>query len=254
MRLEERRLLKFALVGGGVIALIPVLYLTFLMSWGASLTPRPTPSSTTAPPLLSHALWARAGGGRATELRGVNPVNLAGLMVCSHLAGGSDDAQSLDAGSLAECAKWQPALQGMEYLAALHGEDHQIRRASFRGGASSMATMLRLSYSWTRDDFLNTLAARADFGYGWKGVDAAAHGFFGRRAVDLTLAQAAFLASRVGDIRTDPWCEPEAATAMRNRVLDRMRDNGAISQAEAQAASVAALSLTSPPEGRPACM
>jgi hypothetical protein len=253
VRLEEKRLLKLALGGGGVIALIPVLYLTFLLVWGSSLTPRPTPSITTAPPLFSHALWARAGGGRATELRAVNPVNVAGLIVCSNLNGGSDDAQSLDAESLAECAKWLPALQGLEYLSSLHVEDHQIKRASFRGGASSMATMLRLTYSWTREEFLNTLAAQADFGHGWKGLEAAAGGFFGRSAIDLTLAQSAFLASRVGDTRTDPWCEPAAATAMRNRVLDRMRINGAIPESDFQEASTASLELAPPPEGRPPC-
>jgi hypothetical protein len=253
VRLEERRLLKFGLVGGGILALIPVLYLTFLLVWGSSLTPRPTPSPTPAPPLISHALWARAGGGRATELRAVNPINVAGLMVCSNLSGGSDDAQSLDAESLAECAKWLPALQGLEYLSSLHSEDHQIKRASFRGGATAMATMLRLTYSWTREEFLNTLAAQADFGYGWKGTPAAARGFFGRSATDLTLAQSAFLASRVGDTRTDPWCEPAAATAMRNRVLDRMRINGAISETDFQVAQAAELGLAPPAEGRPAC-
>jgi transglycosylase-like protein len=253
VRLEERRLLKLALVGGGVIAFIPVLYLTFLLVWGSSLTPRPTPSPTTAPPLVSQALWARAGGGRATELRGVNPINVAGLIVCSNLNGGSDNAQSLDAESLAECAKWLPALHGLEYLSSLHGQDHQIKRASFRGGASSMATMLRLTYSWTREEFLNTLAAQADFGYGWKGIEAASRGFFGRSAIVLTLAQSAFLASRVGDTRTDPWCEPAAATEMRNRVLDRMRINGAVSAADSEAASVAELDLAPPPEGRPPC-
>jgi hypothetical protein len=253
VRLEERRLLKWALAGGGGIALIPVVYLTCLLVWGSSLTPPPTPSRTTAAPLVSDALWARAGGGRATALRAVNPLNLAGLMVCSNLNGGSDDAQSLDAESLAECAKWLPALQGLEYLANLHGQDHQIKRASFRGGASSMATMLRLTYSWTREEFLNTLAAQADFGYGWKGVEAAARGFFGRSAIDLTLAQSALLASRVGDTRTDPWCEPAAATAMRNRVLDRMHINGAVSAADSQAASAAELDLAPPPEARPPC-
>jgi hypothetical protein len=247
VRLEERRLLKLALVGGGFVASIPVIYLTGLLTWGASLTPPPTPSPVAAPPLVRDALWARAGGGRATELRGVNPINVAGLMICSNLAGGGDNVQRLDANSLAECATWLPALHGIEYLSALHGTDHRIQRASFRGGASSFATMLRLSHSWTREDFLNTLAARADFGYGWEGVEAAAQGFFGKTAATLTLPQAAYLATRVGDTRTDPWCQPAAAVQMRNIVLDRMRNNGAISDAQYQAASAEALTLKSPP-------
>ena len=247
MRLEERRLLKVGLIGGGLIALIPVAYLTGLLVWGSRLTPPPTPSSAPAPPLVKDALWARAGGGRATELRGVNPINMAGLMICSNLAGGGDDPQRLDGEDLAECAKWQPAVAGIEYLSSLHGNDHQIPRASFRGGASAMATVLRLSHSWTREEFLNTLAARADFGYGWQGIDAAARGFFGTTAAQLTPPQAAFLASRVGDIRTDPWCEPAAALRMRNRILDRMRNNGALDDTQYQAAMAKTLELVSQP-------
>ena len=247
MRLEERRLLKYGLAGAAVAASLPVIYLTSLAVWGASLTPAPTPSLVAVPVLVKDALWARAGGGRATELRGVNPINAAGLMLCSNMSGGGDDAQRLDAESLAECAKWLPALQGMEYLSNLHGEEHQIERPTFRGGASSMATMLRLSHSWTRDDFLNTLAAKADFGYGWRGVDAAAQGFFGRAAAMLTLPQAAYLASRVGDLRTDPWCEPAAALEMRNGILERMRNNGAISGTQYQTAVAETLELVSPP-------
>lgn len=254
MRLEERRLLKFAIVGGGIIALIPVLYLTSLFVWGARLTPPPTPVPSGAPPAIKDALWARAGGGRATELRGVNPFNVAGLVLCSNLNGGTDDPQRLDAENLAECAKWLPALHGLEYLSNLHVVDHGIERNSFRGGAGSMATMLRLTHSWTREDFLNTLAARANFGYGWRGVDAAAVGFFGRPATALTLPQAAFLASRVGDLRTDPWCEPSAAVQMRNRILDRMRNNNAINDTQYLAAVAETLELEAPPaEGRPAC-
>ena len=247
MRLEERRLLRFGLIGGAVIAAIPVIYLASLVVWGGTLTPPPKPSETAAPPLVKDALWARAGGGRATELRGVNPINMAGLMICSNLAGGGDDPQRLDAESLAECAKWLPAIQGLEYLSRLHGTDHQIPRASFRGGASSMATMLRLSHAWTREEFLNTLAARADFGYGWQGVEAAARGFFGRPAAALTLPQAAYVATRVGDTRTDPWCEPAAAVQMRNEILDRMRNNGAISDTQFHKGAAETLELVSPP-------
>ena len=253
MRLEERRLLKFGLIGGGAIALIPVMYLTGLTVWGASLTPPPTPSGATAPPLVKDALWARAGGGRATELRGVNPINVAGLLICSNLAGGGDNPERLDADSLAECAKWLPALRGIEYLSNLHGTDHQIPRASFRGGASSMATTLRLSHSWTRDEFLNTLAARADFGFSWRGVDTAARGFFGRPAAAVTLPQAAMLASRVGNAAGDPWCASEDPIEMRNRVLERMLVNGAIDRGAYDHAKAAALDLAPPPAGRPAC-
>ena len=253
MRLEERRTLKVILGIGAIAALIPISFLTFLVFLGLTVAPAPVAERAAAPPFVKDALWARAGGGRATELRMVNPFGLAGLLLCSNLNGDGDDPQRLDAENLAECAKWLPALQGMEYLSNLHVREHGVERNSFRGGAGAMATMLRLSGSWTREDFLNTLAARADLGYGWHGVEAAAQGFFGRPATALTLAEAALLASRVGDTRTDPWCEPAAATRMRNRVLERMRTNGAIPEPDFQSASIAELGLGSPPEGRPAC-
>ena len=91
MRAEERRLLRFALVGGAAAALLPVLYLSSLVVWGSRQTPSPMAATVAAPALLQEALWARAGGGRATELRGMNPFNLAGLMLCSNLNGAGDN-------------------------------------------------------------------------------------------------------------------------------------------------------------------
>ena len=253
MRPEERRTLKVVFGIGAIAALIPIAFVSFLFFLGSSVAPAPVAERAAAPPFVKDALWARAGGGRATELRMVNPISLAGLLLCSNLNGGGDNPDRLDGEDLAECAKWLPALQGMEYLSNLHVRDHGVERNSFRGGAGAMATMLRLSGSWTRDDFVNTLAARADFGYGWHGVEAAAQGFFDRPATALTLPEAAFLASRVGDTRTNPWCEPAAATSMRNQVLERMRTNGAIQETDFQSASIAGLGLRSPREGRPPC-
>jgi transglycosylase-like protein len=250
---SKRRVLIFVLVAGGVIALIPVVYLSSLVVWGSTLTPPPTPSPIATTTLFKDALWAHAGGGRATELRSVNPINLAGLMICSNLAGGGDDPQRLDSESLAECAKWLPAMQGIEYLSRLHGEDHQIPRASFRGGASSMATILRMSRSWTREELLNTLAARVDFGYGWHGVDAAARGYFNKTPDQLALHEAALIASMAGERYLQPWCHPGAMTESRNRTLERMRDNGAIAEADFRIAAALPLGLAPPPEKRPPC-
>ena len=236
MRQEERRLLKGGLVLGAVGASIPVLYLSFLFVFGFRQAPRPVAETTPAAPLVKEALWARAEGGRATELRPINPVNMIGYVGCAESKG-------------PDCSNWLPALRGIEYLASLHLRDNQVERASFRGGAGSMSLTLFMTHSWTRDDFLNTLAARADFGYGWRGVEAAAQGFFRRPAAELTLPQAAFLASRVGDLRANPWCEVDAVLVNRNRTLEKMRNNGVISDTQYQEASVATLGLAPPPPG-----
>ena len=184
------------------------------------------------PPLVKHALWARAGGGRATELRSVNPINAVGHIVCRELRGIPDNPRPEDQPRADDCAGWLPAMSGLEYLSNLHVRDSGVERNSFRGGAGSFATMLRLSASWTREDFLNTLAARADFGYGWRGVDAAARGYFGKTPNQLALHEAAMIAALAGEHDSQPWCHPEATTQLRNRILARMHDNGAISDTD----------------------
>jgi membrane peptidoglycan carboxypeptidase len=104
--------------------------------------------------------------------------------------------------------------------------------------------------SWSRDEFVNTLAARGDFGSGWRGIARASRRYFDRDPEALSLAQAALLASRLGDSQPNPWCEPDAAALARNRVLSRMRDIGAISDADFEIATVAPLALGPLPDGR----
>lgn len=248
MRRDERLTLKLVLGGGAVVALVPVLYLTGLFLWGRSLTPPPTAERTPAPSLIKDALWARANGGRARELHPIDPIRVAGWIACTEIAKDVTDPRSRTRRDV-ECAEWLPAMHGIEYLSTLHLKDHGVPRLSFRGGAGAFATTVWMTRSWTREEFLNTLAARAEFGFGWRGVDAAAQGFFSRAAASLTLPEAAFLAARVGDIGIDPWCAPVEAIAMRNRVLEKMRDSGAIDDAAHQQARSAAPGLSSPPPG-----
>lgn len=250
MRGEERRTLKVLAWVIALGALAPVLFLTSLFVIGARVAPpQLAPSTTPAPPLVRDALWARAEGGRATTLRPIGPVTAAQMAACVLTAPGDNDNQRI-----AACRHVMPALPALEYLSGVLLRDRGVQRNSFRGGAGAMVTTVRLTRTWTRDELLNTLAARADFGYGWRGIDVAAQGFFGRPAAALTLSQAALLASRVGDrSHTDPWCDPETAAAMRNRVLARMHEDGAIAEADWQAAQTAALGLGPPPGGRPAC-
>ena len=78
MRREERRVIRWGLVAGGIAGLIPLLYLSFLFVWGSWVAgPRPVPETRPVPPFLGAAIWARAEGGTATELRPINPVSVA---------------------------------------------------------------------------------------------------------------------------------------------------------------------------------
>jgi len=81
----------------------------------------------------------------------------------------------------------------------------------------------------------------------------AAHGYFGRAAGELALSQAALVASIVGDRITDVWCQPIGTTGTRNRILERMHDNGAISDGDLRAAMAQPLELAAPPPGHAPC-
>jgi hypothetical protein len=249
VRAEERRTLVALLIAGivGFVLSLPAIYLFGL--WLAP--PRPVAEAAAAPGLLREALWARAEGGRATELTAVNPINFIHHRVCRALAARHDVAATR-AERRAECLKQLPAIQGVDYLSGLHIREHSVA-PGFREGITQFATAVWLTRSWTKDSLLDTMAARGEFGYGWRGVEAAARGYFGRSAAQLTLPQTALIASRIGDSRTDPWCEPEVAIAMRNRILASMRDNGAIPESDFREASTASLELAPPLEGRPPC-
>lgn len=249
MRREERRTLKVVLYAGlagaaGALLLPFAIYFAGL----AVAPPRPVPAAAGAPPLLLDALWARAEGGRAAQLRPMNPLVMAEYVACVVLAQGDNDNQRAT-----HCRHVMPAFRGLEHLASLHIQDHGINRNSFRGGHGSLATAVWLTRSWTKADFLNTLAARGDFGYGWRGIDAAARGYFGRAAGELTLPQAALIASIVGDRITDVWCQPIATTGKRNRILEWMHDNGAISDAGLRGAMAEPLNLAAPPANHAPC-
>ena len=250
MRLEERRTIVIVLISGAIAAIVFLPGIYFLGLWLAP--PRPVPAMPGASPMVLEALWVRAGGGRATGLRPVNPVNFVQHRACRALAIRYDDPK-VRGERRAECLESMPAIQGVDYLSTVHMTDNDVTPRSLRMAIGQFATAVWVTRSWTKEEFVNTLAARADFGFGWRGIDAAAAGFFRRDAAALMLPQAALLASRVGDTRTDPWCEPEAARTMRNRILEGMRDSGAISEADFQAASITELGLASPPEGRAPC-
>ncbi|HJR19023.1 MAG TPA: PBP1A family penicillin-binding protein [Actinomycetota bacterium] len=111
---------------------------------------------------------------------------------------------------------------------------------------------LRLERDHSKDEILTMYLNRAYFGSGAYGIAAAAETFFRTRPMNLTISQSALLA---GLIRTpgsmNPFDQPEAALARRAHVLQRMRQEGLITQAEESAANKEPLGLTKrrPPLG-----
>ena len=250
MRIDARRAfigLVIAGVAGGIL-LLPAIY--FLGLWLAP--PRPVPAHAHVSPLLGNAIWARADGGRATELQPVNPISFVRMRVCRAMAAQTNDL-ALRGARRADCMKLLPAIQAVDYLSGVHMQDSNAATGGFREGISQVATAAWMTRSWTKAELLDTIAERGNFGFGWRGADAASRGYFGREVSSLSLPDAALLAALIADARTDPWCEPETAAGMRHRILDRMRDHGAVDQRAFELADRSALGLTTPPPDHAAC-
>jgi len=108
------------------------------------------------------------------------------------------------------------------------------------------STAVQLERRYSKDRILELYLNAIYFGNGAYGIEAAAYQYFGKPAKDLTLADGALLAGliqRPG--ATDPFNEPELALERRHLVLERMRANDMIDDAQLLSADAAALTLAS---------
>ena len=248
MRLEPKPILIGLAIAGmtGAILLLPAIGFV-----GTALMPnQPIPARQDVAPLLADAIWARANGGRATELQPLNPFTIGRAASCHILAERFEPAQR-DA-EHEKCMKLLPGIQAVGYLSSLHMKSQgvwQDARVPFVG----IATMNRITAKWTKTELVNTLAERGEFGAGFIGAEAASRGYFGLAADHLTLPQAAMIGAFTADGRIDPWCDPERAAERRHRILAEMRDNQVIDEAAFAAADKSELGLSRPPANHKPC-
>lgn len=246
MRLEPRQLFGGLIVAGmaGAALFLPAIYFV-----GTMLSPsQPVPASRRVPPLLADAIWARANGGRATELQPLNPFTIGRMASCHILAERHEPAERQRQHD--QCMELMPGVQAAAYLSSIHMKSEGVWQDP-RVPFVQVAMVTRMSAKWTKADLLATLAERGEFGAGFIGAEAAARGYFGRPADQLTLPQAALIGAMTGDRRVDPWCDPVAAATLRRQVLERMRDNGVIDEAAYQSANRTELGLTVRPVHKP---
>jgi hypothetical protein len=239
--------LLIAGVAGGLLFLPAVGFL------GGMFVPTPPPQAAThVPPLVGDALWAVSNGGRATELQPINPFTIGRLASCHIWAELSNEGQAKD-DAHDNCMKLLPAIEAISVVSNAHLRSegvHDDPRVPFAG----LATINRVADKWTRSQLLDALAERAEFSFGFHGVEEAARGFFNRPAAELTLPQAALLAGLLRARHQDPWCFPVSTAAIRRTVLQKMRDNLAIDEAAFAAADTAPLDLNpDPPPNRKPC-
>ena len=109
---------------------------------------------------------------------------------------------------------------------------------TFRRKVQELLLTLWLEHTFTKQEILEIYLNRVYLGAGTWGVDAAARMYFGVSARHVTLWQAAVLAGLPrAPSRFNPRTDPDAAAARAREVLAAMVQTGAISQAQAQAAS-----------------
>ena len=109
---------------------------------------------------------------------------------------------------------------------------------TLRGKLSEIVLALRIEASLPKERILEEYVNRAPFGPSLRGIDAASHYWFDKEPKELSLAEAAILASlpRGPDLYA-PNRHPDRAVARRDRVLSRMEAAGSISEEERQMAA-----------------
>ena len=249
MHVEPRRILIGLIVLGVASA---VLFLPAVFWVGTLLAPSfPVPVAAPVPPLLAEAIWARANGGRATTLQPLTPFSIGRTLTCHALAERFDTPVEREQ-QHDECMTLLPAIEGIGYLSNRHMQSVGVWQDP-RVPLVSIATIARVSSSWTKTQVIETLAARGEFTKYLIGADPAARAMFGRPPAELSLPQAALMAAVLGNRAAEPWCDPVTAADMRRRILERMRGNQVIDDANVEAGNRAPLGLGTPPVSHPGC-
>jgi 1A family penicillin-binding protein len=145
---------------------------------------------------------------------------------------------------------------------------HDLRAGSYIEGASTITQQLiklthlssvktldrkvdeailsyQLEQQFSKDEILSFYLNRVYFGGGYYGIEAAAEGYFGVHASELSLAQSALLAGVLKSPATyAPHLRPEASLGRRGVILDLMVEYKMIEKADAEAAKAEPLVLT----------
>ncbi len=110
----------------------------------------------------------------------------------------------------------------------------QIGDTSLERKIKEAIVAIQIEKRYTKREILTLYANQMLFGHGTYGVEAASRLYFGKSAKNLELEEAALLAGIIqSPARQSPYVNLNAATIRRNYVLQRMADEGYITQAVA---------------------
>ena len=109
------------------------------------------------------------------------------------------------------------------------------------------ALAAQLEGKLSKQEILHRYLNRVYFGAGYYGVEAASRGYFGKRASEISLSQAAMLAGVIREpVNSDPRQHRERAKLLRDSVLERMTQLAMITSAEAAKAKKERLKIEKP--------
>lgn len=103
----------------------------------------------------------------------------------------------------------------------------ELRERSYQRKLLEMFLARRIEESLSKEKIMELYLNRVYFGSGFYGVEAAARGYFGKPAKDLTPGECAMLAGLLKSPNAhSPWNNPKLAKKDRDFVLTRMREMG----------------------------
>ncbi|WP_437301981.1 penicillin-binding protein 1C [Sorangium sp. So ce388] len=245
-----RRAARLALA----VAVAPWLLLAFI----AALTPLPPELRATEEHAVSTVLYDRHGtvlrelragdGARARWL----PLAEAGDRIQRALLAAEDRRFAFHPGvdpvaiarALGQLAAERRVVSGASTITQQLARTLVPRPRTVRGKLGEMALALRIEASLSKREILEQYLNRVAFGPGLRGVEAASRFYFDKPTADLSLAEAAALASMPrGPALYDPRRGTGPLERRRNRVLDRMLAAGLAGEAEVARARAEPIAL-----------
>src|SRR2546421_7368334 len=108
-----------------------------------------------------------------------------------------------------------------------------LKGKTFRRKLLEIFVARRIEDNFNKQKILELYLNRIYFGGGLYGAEAAARGYFGKRARDLSLSECATLAGLIkSPNRLSPWTDKAASRDAKNYALSRMRDQSLIDNAK----------------------
>lgn len=130
----------------------------------------------------------------------------------------------------------------------LYETPEERSRRSLKRKLREIALALELGSRYPKDQILTWYLNNVSYGGLFTGIEAAARGYFGKSARDLTLPEAAYVAGLPqAPAEYDPFTHPDAAKRRQVEVLDLMARHGYLTRYEADMAKLVPITLRPQP-------